>query len=119
MTNEESDAEMQSLAPGQSEVAADVAALRSDYTRQDGLISAANMMAFLGVLTILGALIGGIVLITHTVPADCDEFGCSGTSSPWVGVGAAVLIGGLLQSVPLFVLAHLCKVTSGLRAKLA
>lgn len=71
----------------------------------------------------LGALIGGIALITHSHcglnPYDPSLTDCSQKSHPFAGTGAAVLIGGLLQAFVVAVVGRLCTVVSEQRAAIA
>jgi len=56
-------------------------------------------------LSFLGAVIGGISLMAHK---ECETFACYSATHPFVGVGAAILIGGALQSLVIAAVSKLC-----------
>jgi hypothetical protein len=85
----------------------------------DGLTSAGGFVYVVAALTALGALIGGIGLISHAVPSNCDLYSCSGTTHPFSDVGWAVLVAGLMQAVTVAVIGRLCFVVSEHRVALA
>ncbi len=85
----------------------------------DGLVTASGVMYFLACLAVMGALFGGIALISHTQPGACDGYYCGPQTHPFAQAGWAVLIGGLVQASVIAVIGRLCQVVSELRAKAA
>ena len=67
----------------------------------------------LAVLTAIGAVVVGVVLIAHTVTSCVtdpysDYADCTGKIHPWAASGVGALIGGLVQASVLAVVGHLC-----------
>ena len=82
----------------------------------DGLRAAATFIYLLTILTVIGAVVGGVGLMSHKVAGDCVDFYCSSDTYPYRGAGWAVLAGGLVQAVVLGTVGRLCTVVSMLRA---
>lgn len=70
------------------------------------------MYAIAGLIAI-GALISGFLLLTHSVQ-DCTGLFCTPTH-PFVGAGAAVLVGGLINGGIIAVVGYLCEMVADLR----
>lgn len=88
--------------------------------RADQLRAAAAFMYTLAVLAGAAALIAGFALLVHTIPSSCssDGFGgtfCDSKTHPFIGAGAALLIGGMIQVIVLSIVGRLCTAVSDLR----
>lgn len=83
--------------------------------------TASGWLYVLAVLEALSACVGGIVLMTRTgcTPNPYnDAFGtdlCSGHPHPLAGIGAAVLLGGLVNAAVIAVIGRLCGIVADLR----
>lgn len=96
-----------------------------DPHEPDGLRSASMALYVLAALVGLAAVIGGIMLLVHSVPLCTanpynDAFGtdlqdCT-NRHPFVGAGATVLIGGAIQAAVVAVVAYLCGAVATLRS---
>lgn len=69
----------------------------------------------------VGGALGGILLMAHSIPHcfpnpyndvfNSDLTECTGKDHPFVGAGAAVLVGSVIQGLVIGVLAKVCLVT--------
>lgn len=71
------------------------------------------LYALAALVGIAGLTVGG-VLMAHSTQTCDTQFYCT-SGHPFVGAGAGVLIGGLINAAVLGVVAHLCEVVADLR----
>lgn len=74
----------------------------------------AGWLYALAALVGIASLVIGGVLIAHSMQTCDTQFFCT-SEHPFVGAGAGIVVGGLINAAVLGVVAHLCEVVADLR----